>query len=356
MGASYLFGAQLELICDKGFRQISAAKMQCGPSGKWEGAGVACEAVTCPRLSAPGNGAVVHTDRHGGRLDKDDVLWGASAMFACQEGYQLVGSEVSECQEEGAWSHTDPQCQSKRPNHFNFRSPGVWCSPLDTPAHGFMMGVGRQFGDIVRFACQQGHRLFGEQELVCGPQGAWSDNPPSCHRVWCDPPVLGSGVRLPEAQSQGSHPHRAILELECREGHQARGDLRITCQANGRWSRPEGACHSKSEQTIEKKISPGVPCGRPSMESGVTLLSSTFVFGSKVPFTCPSGETERRSCQLLCLCFRPLSRQLSAALQCRGFLGRRLSSMRSHTLNILFSHRSLSDGDHILKHCCRKTQ
>ena len=119
-----------------------------------------------------------------------------------------------------------------------------------------MMGVGRQFGDIVRFACQQGHRLFGEQELVCGPQGAWSDNPPSCHRVWCDPPVLGSGVRLPEAQSQGSHPHRAILELECREGHQARGDLRITCQANGRWSRPEGACHSKSERTIEKKDIP----------------------------------------------------------------------------------------------------
>ena len=128
-------------------------------------------------------------------------------------------------------------------------SPGVWCSPLDTPAHGFMMGVGRQFGDIVRFACQQGHRLFGEQELVCGPQGAWSNNPPACHRVWCDPPVLGSGVGLPQTQSQGSHPHRSILMLECREGHRARGDLRITCQANGRWSRPEGACHSKREKT-----------------------------------------------------------------------------------------------------------
>ena len=37
-------------------------------------------------------------------------------------------------------------------------------------------------------------------------------------------------------------------------------------------------------------ILPGVSCGRPSMDSGVTLLSSTFVYGSKVPFTCPSGE------------------------------------------------------------------
>merc|ERR1712107_445659 len=64
-------------------------------------------------------------------------------------------------------------------------------------------------------------------------------------------------------------------------GHQARGDLRITCQANGRWSRPEGACHR-------------ISCGRPSVEAGVSLLSSTFVYGSKVPFTCPSGETHRR--------------------------------------------------------------
>ena len=152
------------------------------------------------------------------------------------------------------------------------------------------MGVGRQFGDIVRFACQQGHRLFGEQELVCGPQGAWSNNPPACHRVWCDPPVLGSGVGLPQTQSQGSHPHRSILMLECREGHRARGDLRITCQANGRWSRPEGACHSKREKTKKINTPPGVSCGRPSMEPGVTLLSSTFVYGSKVPFTCPSGE------------------------------------------------------------------
>ena len=120
-GTSYLFGSQLELFCDRGFRQVSAAKMQCGPSGKWEGAGVACEPILCPRLSPPGNGAVVHTDKHGGRLDTGDVFWGASALFACQEGYQLVGSVVSECQDEGAWSHSEPQCQSKTYFH-----PNLW--------------------------------------------------------------------------------------------------------------------------------------------------------------------------------------------------------------------------------------
>ena len=122
----------------------------------------------------------------------------------------------------------------------------MWCPLLDTPAHGLMMGVARQFGDIVRFACQQGHRLFGAQELVCEADGAWSGPAPACHRVWCDPPVLGPGLRIlgPRGQSD-SLPHRTRLRLECRQGHTERGNLDISCQANGRWSRPEGACHSK---------------------------------------------------------------------------------------------------------------
>ena len=43
-----------------------------------------------------------------------------------------------------------------------------------------MMGVGRQFGDIVRFACEPGFRMFGEQELLCLQSGQWNFPPPSC--------------------------------------------------------------------------------------------------------------------------------------------------------------------------------
>ena len=47
------------------------------------------------------------------------------------------------------------------------------------------------------------------------------------------------GVTMP------SYPHRTSLTLQCQEGHVMRGDLDIECQANGRWTRAEGACHSK---------------------------------------------------------------------------------------------------------------
>ena len=47
-----------------------------------------------------------------------------------------------------------------------------------------MMGVARQFGDVVRFACEQGYRMFGEAELLCDHAGSWNYAPPSCHREY----------------------------------------------------------------------------------------------------------------------------------------------------------------------------
>ena len=125
--------------------------------------------------------------------------------------------------------------------------PGVWCPPLETPAHGFTVGSAHQFGDTVRFFCQQGRRLFGSAEVVCNASGAWSAPPPVCHRVWCQAPVLGPEFRPAEHRT---FPHLTAVSLECRNGHTARGLLNITCQANGRWSRPEGACQSKTPATI----------------------------------------------------------------------------------------------------------
>ena len=43
-----------------------------------------------------------------------------------------------------------------------------------------MMGVGTQFGDIVRFSCEQGYRMFGKREILCTQGGTWNYQPPSC--------------------------------------------------------------------------------------------------------------------------------------------------------------------------------
>ena len=62
--------------------------------------------------------------------------------------------------------------------------------------------------------------------------------------VWCESPALGPGQVVGVGVS-GPAPHRSRLELACRPGHAQKGELTISCQANGKWSRPEGACHRK---------------------------------------------------------------------------------------------------------------
>jgi hypothetical protein len=94
--------------------------------------------------------------------------------------------------------------------------------------------------------------------------------------VWCESPILGpgqvveSGVGQPTFPAQNGHsalpafpvqqgyPHRSKLELSCRPGHSQKGDLVITCQANGKWSRPDGACHSESFNNCDRALPPRV--------------------------------------------------------------------------------------------------
>ena len=49
-----------------------------------------------------------------------------------------------------------------------------------------MMGVGRQYGDVVRFACEQGYKMFGVQEVLCQQTGLWNLPAPSCHSKYLD--------------------------------------------------------------------------------------------------------------------------------------------------------------------------
>ena len=70
----------------------------------------------------------------------------------------------------------------------------------------------------------------------------------------------------------------------------SRGDphlshLRVLLQY---YSKPRGVLHPPP-QNIELLFS-GISCGKPEVEQGATLLSHTFMFGSRVPYACPSGK------------------------------------------------------------------
>jgi len=275
IGDRTTFGEIVKLKCNEGFIAGKNDTLRCSENGDWAGGELSCSLAQCSALSNLTHGHIAYDIPHMYTSAEYSYPLGSVARFVCGEGYTLFGSEKLLCMQNQTWSGEFPHCQR------------VWCGGVDPPKHGFMMGVGKQWRDIIRFSCEEGYRMFGSSEIECLHTGTWSSPPPSCHRVWCEVPVAGSGqllptslagsVNLPSTSLQPSFPHRSRIQLTCRAGHRQRGDLSTQCQPNGRWTRPEGACHR-------------ISCGRPEVEAGATLLSQTFVFGSRVPYSCPSGE------------------------------------------------------------------
>ena len=54
--------------------------------------------MTCEELDDPGNGTVT-------------VIGNETALYNCDEGYQLVGNDTRICESDGEWSDEEPTCQ-----------------------------------------------------------------------------------------------------------------------------------------------------------------------------------------------------------------------------------------------------
>ena len=61
--------------------------------------------LTCPQLEAPNNGYFVN--------NRCKSVLNAACGLRCKQGFDLQGSGLRICREDGTWSGTDTQCISK---------------------------------------------------------------------------------------------------------------------------------------------------------------------------------------------------------------------------------------------------
>ena len=156
----------------------------CTENGSWEADEVFCDQVFCNASKQMKHGTVQY--EYEGNVVFHTVPWMGKARFTCKDGFKMFGEPQSTCLENGTWSSDVPHCQSRQSPKLNrgillLTILGIWCPSIEAPAHTFMMGVGRQFGDVVRFACEQGFKMFGVQEVICTQTGQWNLPAPSCH-------------------------------------------------------------------------------------------------------------------------------------------------------------------------------
>ncbi|XP_058853305.1 CUB and sushi domain-containing protein 2-like [Acipenser ruthenus] len=122
---------------------------------------------------------------------------------------------------------------------FHIRYSAPYCSPPSAPSHGAIRSqTGTRLGSTLRFSCDQGYRLVGQNSATCtrSSQGLyqWNTPPPLCQAVSCS---------VPRAPANGSVFGREYT-LGTRAVYQCNQGFRLLpgqptsaiCQESGEWS------------------------------------------------------------------------------------------------------------------------
>ncbi|XP_062263221.1 complement decay-accelerating factor isoform X2 [Platichthys flesus] len=97
-----LFGAEIEVRCEKGFQISGSSFKTCYATG-WRGS-AKCEIATCEHPAAVANGTSLWASQ-------DEPTYGEIVEFACNEGFTLVGSKSIVCSDGGRYSPGPPECR-----------------------------------------------------------------------------------------------------------------------------------------------------------------------------------------------------------------------------------------------------
>lgn len=95
-------GSTATYSCIQGYTLLGVVTRTCETNGEWSGSAPVCTAkkILCTPLPNVANGQVIITGN----------TVGSFAVYACNQGFKLVGENRRTCQPNGAWSFTEPFC------------------------------------------------------------------------------------------------------------------------------------------------------------------------------------------------------------------------------------------------------
>ena len=117
------------------------------------------------------------TPFRGSKLGSN-TKFGATVVYKCDPGYARTGAEERECQSNGRWSGSLPQCEL------------VDCGNPGTPSKGFRTVPNFKFGSAVSYSCTTGYQLSGPQTRSCQANGKWSGTLAECVGMLADIAIL----------------------------------------------------------------------------------------------------------------------------------------------------------------------
>ncbi|XP_071787755.1 uncharacterized protein [Asterias amurensis] len=102
-----IVGTTCTVECKRGYELRGPANRTCLNTRQWSAQPASCIPIRCPALQNPKNG-LVHPSSC---LQNDSSAFQGSCVFSCDEGYALVGTSLTSCEQSGTWSLETPTCK-----------------------------------------------------------------------------------------------------------------------------------------------------------------------------------------------------------------------------------------------------
>nr|XP_006820916.1 PREDICTED: SCO-spondin-like [Saccoglossus kowalevskii] len=210
-------GTEVSFYCDTGYALYDTDTETCLDEvvsmcidGEWTEPVPTCQ-PTCEDPGQPENGK--QDDEY-----EYPVCEGTVIGYVCDDLYEVIGSPSSTC-EDGQWTTPPPEC----------RAGG--CDDPGSPDNGHQVDEYTYpvpSGTIVRFCCDDGYVVNGEQAIICGKDGTWFGELPTCEPTCSDPGAPENGYQVEEYD----YPvlTNTTVTFECNDGYERHGKGYTQCQ------------------------------------------------------------------------------------------------------------------------------
>ncbi|XP_022084521.1 sushi, von Willebrand factor type A, EGF and pentraxin domain-containing protein 1-like [Acanthaster planci] len=201
---------------------------------------VTVQVLRCRPLQAPASGSLVQCPSN---------IYGATCSFACNEGYDLIGTSNRTCERvNNNWA-----IQMSGSDNFQVEWTGEspTCSPVTCPALDDRLPAIRSgcfhyppatelLGTTCNWYCPYGYGGVGSSRSMCLANSTWDVVDFSCEVGSCQPLVPPAGMEISPSNCLNSPTFNDICFLQCSQsGYRVNPPTYdfIRCRGNGEWSR-----------------------------------------------------------------------------------------------------------------------
>ncbi|XP_062523805.1 sushi, von Willebrand factor type A, EGF and pentraxin domain-containing protein 1-like isoform X2 [Corticium candelabrum] len=226
-GHVFRYGAIARYHCNVGYCLVGTNTSICLKEGYWNSnTHRKCQILKCPNLQSISNGSVSESSNNLGGM----------ATYQCKTGFDLIGSHTRSCQESSSahctliWTENPPTCRAK-----DCGDPGV----ISRGRIAVIQGDGRRYPSYIQFICNLGYQIVeGTEFMTCSSSQVWKGKRPKCQPVYCgelEQPkhgeIIGNNFYFGES-----------VKFSCNRGYMMIGQETSTCEASGTWTNRSPRC------------------------------------------------------------------------------------------------------------------